>query len=103
MPDRKFSAGTGYRYGFNGKENDNEVKGEGNLQDYGNRISDPRLGRFLSVDLLTYSYPQLTPYQFASNRQIDGSDLDGNEWTTETTVTNAGTPNKLLLGLQFCV
>ena len=24
-----------YRYGFNGKENDNEVKGEGNQQDYG--------------------------------------------------------------------
>ena len=23
-----------YRFGFNGKENDNEVKGEGNQQDY---------------------------------------------------------------------
>ncbi len=42
-----------YRYGFNGKENDNEVKGEGNQQDYGFRIYDPRLGRFLSVDPLT--------------------------------------------------
>ncbi|MDQ6609046.1 MAG: hypothetical protein M3Y85_04415, partial [Bacteroidota bacterium] len=26
---------SGYRYGFNGKENDNEVEGEGNEQDYG--------------------------------------------------------------------
>lgn len=40
-----------YRYGFNGKENDNDVKGiEGSQQDYGMRIYDPRLGRFLSVD-----------------------------------------------------
>ena len=30
MPGRKFSAGSGYRYGFNGQENDNEVKGIGN-------------------------------------------------------------------------
>jgi RHS repeat-associated protein len=69
-----------YRFGFNGKENDNEVKGTGNQQDYGMRIYDPRLGRFLSVDPLTSSYPELTPYQFASNRPIDGIDLDGLEY-----------------------
>ncbi|QHS58053.1 deaminase domain-containing protein [Chitinophaga agri] len=69
-----------YRYGFNGKENDNEVKGEGNQQDYGFRIYDPRIGKFLSVDPLTPKYPGLTPYQFASNRVIDGVDLDGLEY-----------------------
>ena len=61
-----------YRYGFNGKENDNEVKGEGNQQDYGMRIYDLRLGRFLSVDPLTKSYPSWSPYPFAMNRPIDG-------------------------------
>jgi RHS repeat-associated protein len=83
MPGRQYipSPGSGlYRYGFNGKENDNEVKGEGNQQDYGMRIYDPRLGRFLSVDLLSRKYPELTPYQFASNRPVDGIDLDGMEW-----------------------
>lgn len=70
----------GYRYGFNGKENDNEVKGEGNQQDYGMRIYDPRLGRFLSSDPLTSKFAMLTPYQFASNRPIDGIDLDGLEF-----------------------
>jgi hypothetical protein len=35
MPGRKYSAVNQYRYGFNGKENDNEVKGDGNQQDYG--------------------------------------------------------------------
>lgn len=68
-----------YRYGFNGKENDNEVKGQGNQQDYGMRIYDTRLGRFLSVDPITDEYPELTPYQFASNTPIMGVDLDGLE------------------------
>ena len=44
------------------------------------RIYDPRLGKFLSVDPLTKQYPELTPYQFASNRPIDGIDLDGLEF-----------------------
>jgi RHS repeat-associated protein len=68
-----------YRYGFNGKENDNDVKGEGNQQDYGMRIYDPRLGKFLSVDPLTKEYPELTPYQFSSNSPIENIDLDGLE------------------------
>lgn len=75
MPGRNFSSST-YRFGFNGKENDNETS----TQDYGFRIYDPRVSRFLSVDPITRDYPGLTPYQFASNRPIDGVDLDGLEW-----------------------
>lgn len=75
-----------YRYGFNGKESDDEIKGEGAQYDYGLRIYDPRLGKFLSVDPLTNSYPMLTPYQFASNTPIWAMDVDGAEaWVyTET-------------------
>ncbi len=81
MPGRQYKLNANsYRYGFNGKENDNDVKGDGNQQDYGMRIYDPRLGRFLSVDPISDEYPQLTPYQFASNRPIDGIDRDGLEW-----------------------
>ncbi len=68
-----------YRFGFNGKENDNEVKGVGNSQDYGMRIYDPRLGRFLSIDPLSRKFAMLTPYQFASNTPIQAVDLDGLE------------------------
>jgi RHS repeat-associated protein len=68
-----------YRYGFNGKENDNEVKGEGAQQDYGFRIYDPRLGKFLSVDPLTDDYPELSTYQYASNNPVTYIDLDGLE------------------------
>jgi RHS repeat-associated protein len=79
MPGRSYSSGSKYRYGFNGKENDNEVKGEGNQQDYGMLIYDTRLGKFLSVDPLTEKYPWLTPYQFASNTPIQAIDVDGEE------------------------
>jgi RHS repeat-associated protein len=84
-----------YRYGYNGKENDNEVKGESNQQDYGFRVYDPRVGRFLSVDPLTKDYPMLTPYQFASNRPIDGIDLDGLEWTMKINNENGKTELKV--------
>ena len=73
MPGRAYSAGTGYRYGFNGKENDNEVKGAGNQQDYGMRIYDPRLGKFLSVDPISKDYPELTTFQFASKTRARGA------------------------------
>ena len=79
MPGRKYTAGSGYRYGFNGKEDDDEPKGEGNQQDYGFRIYDGRLGKFLSVDPLTKNYPFLTPYAFAENDVISSIDLDGLE------------------------
>jgi RHS repeat-associated protein len=52
MPERTYEAAgiAGHRYGYNGKENDDDVKGEGNQQDYGFRIYDPRVARFLRVD-----------------------------------------------------
>jgi len=43
QPGRQYSPVTGYRYGFNGKENDPEVKGEGNVIAFENRIYDSRL------------------------------------------------------------
>ena len=80
MPGRKYSQpNSTYRYGFNGKENDKEVKGEGNQQDYGLRIYDPRLGKFLSVDPLFKEYPWNSPYAFAENEPIANIDLDGAE------------------------
>ena len=69
IPGRSIQS-SAYRYGFNGKENDTETQ----IQDYGMRIYNPRLGKFLSVDPLMTHYPFLTPYQFASNRPVDGID-----------------------------
>ncbi len=44
------------------------------------QFSDGQFLRFLSVDPLTKSFPELTPYQYSSNRPIDGIDLDGLEY-----------------------
>jgi len=75
-----WSGGSEYRFGFNGKEQDSETYGDGNIYDYGFRIYNPILGKFLSVDPISIEYPDLTPYQFTSNRPIDGIDLDGFEY-----------------------
>jgi len=58
------------RYGFNGKENDDEVKGEGNSLDFGARIYDSRLGRWLSIDPFWKKYPFLSPYNYTIDNPI---------------------------------
>ena len=79
MPGRNWSSNS-YKFGFNGKLNDNEVFGAtGSFQDYGMRMYDTRTCRFMGVDPLTSKYPMLTPYQFASNTPIQAIDLDGLE------------------------
>jgi len=81
MPGRSWTVASGseYRFGFNGKESDSETYGDNNIYDYGFRIYNPRLGKFLSVDPLTRSYPWYSPYHFAGNDPIRNSDLDGLE------------------------
>ena len=72
-----------YRYGFNGKEVDSEGMGGGSsTYDYGFRIYNAQLGKFLSVDPLTPSFPWYTPYQFAGNMPMNSIDLDGLEQRT---------------------
>lgn len=42
-------------------------------------MQDTRVGRFLSIDPLTKSFPHYSPYQFAGNTPIQAIDLDGAE------------------------
>lgn len=81
MPGRNFT-NERYRYGFNGMEKDDEVKGEGNSYDFGARIYDPRIGRWLSVDALDDKYPSLSPYNFVANNPLLFVDVDGNKFIT---------------------
>jgi RHS repeat-associated protein len=79
MPGRSWAADSSYRFGFNGKEN----LALAGWQDYGMRIYDRLTSRFISADpLIVYGqkYAELSPYQFAGNRPIDGIDKDGLEW-----------------------
>lgn len=63
-----------YRYGFNGKEVDAE--NGGNL-DFGARIYNPLLGRFLSQDPWEHKYAWQSTYVFAGNSPIKLVDIDG--------------------------
>lgn len=63
--------------GVNGNENDNEVKGEENSLDFGAKVYDPRVGKFLSVDPWDAKYPYQSPYLFAYNSPISLIDFIG--------------------------
>ncbi|MEN7551832.1 RHS repeat-associated core domain-containing protein [Rapidithrix thailandica] len=83
-PFGKQMAGRNYsdencRYGFNGKENDKDFGNQHLIQDYGFRLYNPEIGKFLSVDPLAPDYPWNSTYAFAENRVIDGIDLEGAE------------------------
>ena len=78
VPNRHGSSNS-YRYGFQGQEKDNEIKGEGNSLNYTFRMHDPRVGRFFATDPLSAKYPYYSPYQFSGNRVIDMIELEGLE------------------------
>jgi len=69
--------GAGYKYGFNGYERDDELKGSGNSYDFGARMYDPRIAKFLSTDPREKDYPYWSPYLFAANNPIRFIDVNG--------------------------
>ncbi len=79
MPNRHGQATDGYRYGFQGQESDDEVKGKGNSVNYKYRMHDPRIGRFFAVDPLSDDYPYYSTYSFSGNQVIHMIELEGLE------------------------
>ena len=76
MPGREMNR-LSYRYGFAGMEKDNGFKDNANSYDFGARMYDPRLGKFLSRDAYEAKYPYHTPYQYAADNPIVGLDING--------------------------
>jgi RHS repeat-associated protein len=68
-----------YRYGFQGQEMDNELKGEGNSINYTFRMHDPRIGRFFATDPLEGDFSHNSPYAFSENRVMDSYEYEGLE------------------------
>ncbi len=98
MPGRNFNSSE-YRFGFQGQEKDDELKGVGNSISFKYRIHDPRLGRFLSMDPLFKDYPWNSTYAFAENDVIRSIDLEGLEKVIYTFAKSEGewTVSKLSL------
>jgi RHS repeat-associated protein len=68
-----------YRFGFQGQEGDDQIKGDGNSVNYSFRMHDPRLGRFFAVDPLASKYPHNSTYAFSENDVICHVELEGLE------------------------
>jgi RHS repeat-associated protein len=66
-----------YRYGYQGSEKDDEIKGEGNSYFTTNRILDPRVGRWFSLDPV-YKNNQ-SNYSSMSNNPITRVDPGGDD------------------------
>ncbi|MDR5591662.1 RHS repeat-associated core domain-containing protein [Christiangramia sp. SM2212] len=78
QPGRHGNSGE-YRYGFQGQEKDDDLKGEGNSVNFSLRLYDPRLGKFLKSDPLEPVLPWNSPYSFAENDVVRSIDLEGAE------------------------
>jgi RHS repeat-associated protein len=82
MPGRQspLIAGDEHRYGFNGMEMDDEVKNQhGTSYDFGARMLDSRVGRWLTIDPLAQKYASLNPNNFVGNMPIIAVDPDGKD------------------------
>ena len=78
MEGQGYAAGE-YRYGFNGMERDNELKGQGDSYDFGARMYDPRVGRWWSRDPMEGKYTSTSTYNFGLNSPILAFDPNGEE------------------------
>lgn len=81
MPNRTGTQGTSddYRYGFQGKEADDEIKGTKNSYDFGARLYDSRVGRWFARDPKQPKYPGWSPYNFVMNSPLSAIDPDGED------------------------
>jgi RHS repeat-associated protein len=81
LAGRTFSSPS-YKYGFNGMEKDAEMHGvDGDSYDFGARMYDARVGRWLSCDPLEGKYPDISPYTFAIDNPLKFIDFDGRDIT----------------------
>ncbi len=99
MPGRQFNSDE-YRYGFNGKEKDKDIHSL-NAYDYGFRIYNPGLGRFLSVDPLQIKFANLSPYNYCYNSPIHVFDPDGKLGIEVHVKYNSETGKYTVLSIEF--
>lgn len=70
---------TFYRYGYQGSEKDDELKGAGNCYTTYFREIDVRLGKFSSLDPMNQKFPWQSPYSLMDNNPISFNDPRGDE------------------------
>jgi RHS repeat-associated protein len=76
------------KYLYNGKELQDEL--DLDWYDYGARMYDPQIGRWMVKDILTESKPSITPYQYCYNNPLGFRDSFGLEGIYSTYVNSSG-------------
>ena len=79
VPNRNYSVSDDYRYGFQGQEKDDNIKGIGNSYDFGARMYDSRIGRWFAPDAYEKKYASNSTYSFALDSPMTIIDIDGND------------------------
>jgi RHS repeat-associated protein len=87
----QMATGEGYKYGFNGMEQENDWNGLGNSYDFGARIYDARGGRWLSRDMYESNFAFEGGYNMCSNNPIIYKDPDGMKKILTITYINSKT------------
>ena len=77
--DNPGSAMTSNRYRFSGKE-EQTTGPESGLLDFGARMYNPTLGRWMGIDPLAEKYFGSSPYTYCGNSPIRFFDPDGRKW-----------------------
>jgi len=95
VPNRNYSSPS-YRYGFQGSEKDDEIKGIGNQYTTFYRGLDVRLGKWLSIDPKSSLTPWESPYASMGNNPIWRNDILGDKWKTKADEKKASSLDKSL-------
>ena len=82
------STGDAQPYKYNGKELDR--KGGLDWYDYGARMYDAALGRFMKTDRFSEKYVSLSPYQYGANNPVNNIDVNGDSIRVYTETQSFG-------------
>ncbi len=88
-----------YRYLYGGMERLDEITGVGGgSYNFGARIYDSRLGRFLSIDPLFFIYPDISPFAYCNNNPIMYKEVDGEGFNGGFSIENQSTAPIIVVG-----
>lgn len=87
-----------YRYGFQGSESDDEIKGTKNSYTTHFRQLDVRIGKWLSLDPKMEKFPSISPYTSMDNNPIWFNDIKGDSINTRA-IYNSG-DKELVAGFE---
>lgn len=94
MSERTWEAQSGYRYGFNGQEVDNENNTPMSSYDFGSRVYNCNISRFLSIDSYSNEICWQSAYIFADCSPLKQIDFNGSTGVPVVAVKG----NQVLIG-----